>query len=543
MSAALLTLLMASPLLGPDTVVVCPDEFHDALKPWLEHRAKQGHTVRMVSAADPPESIRRQIRRLASRERLRHVVLVGDAWPSFERGSSRARCVPVHWAKAEVNVRWGSEPHIATDNWYADLDDDDVPDLAIGRITADTPEELSAIVDKILAYELSNDFGPWRRRLNFVAGIGSFGMLTDKMLESAVKCILVRDIPAGFDVSMTYGNWQSPFCPDPRAFHLATLEQLNEGCQFWVYLGHGHVLELDRVRTPDGDHHIFDNGDAAKIESRNGAPIAVFLACYTGAFDARIDCLAEEMLRAPGGPVAIFAGSRVTMPYAMAVLGTELIDEFFRGEHETIGEAILTAKHKLMQPYDPADQNRAMLDALAVMTSPGKANLAAERAEHLLLYNLIGDPLLRLRRPQSIQLEVADKATAGDLLDVAGNSPVEGRACVELVVQRDSLTFASPPRNEYPQTDEAFSAFQDTYLRANDSRLAKIDLTVPQGRFQTRLPVPKDASGSCHVRVFIEGSDDFALAAAQVTIQKRTTAETCRAVEQSTSQGDPRAVR
>ena len=145
--------------------------------------------------------------------------------------------LPTYKAKAKINLRWGSEPEIATDNWYADLDDDAVPDLAVGRLTADTKEELSLIVDKILAYERTDDAGPWRRRINLVAAAGRFGPLVDTAVETVTKKFLTNGIPPGYATTVTYGSWPSAYCPDPRNFHRISLGRLNEGCLFWVYVG------------------------------------------------------------------------------------------------------------------------------------------------------------------------------------------------------------------------------------------------------------------------------------------------------------------
>ena len=69
----------------------------------------------------------------------------------------------------------------------ADIDGDQIPDLAVGRLTADSREELAAMIKKIIAYEASTDFGPWRRRVNFIAGVGGFGPVTDGILDMATK--------------------------------------------------------------------------------------------------------------------------------------------------------------------------------------------------------------------------------------------------------------------------------------------------------------------------------------------------------------------
>jgi len=504
---------------GADTVVVCPVEFRAALQPWLKYRAGQGRSFAMVSNTGTPDVIRQRIREVGQAGRLRFVLLVGDADVGSDGESDlRRRCVPVHRAEARVNILWGSEPHIAADNWYADLDDDQTPDVAIGRLTADSPAELTGIVAKILAYERSADFGLWRRKLNFVAGVGGFSPLADMVLESSAKYLLTQDIPADYNMSMTYGSWRSAYCPDPRSFHATTMQRLNEGSWFWVYIGHGHHLGLDQIRVPGESHHILGNQDVPKIHCEHGAPIALFLACYTGAFDAKADCLAEQMLRQPEGPVAMIAASRVAMPYAMTVLATGLMDQCFHQRCPTLGEALLNAKRKMVEKPDPKDPRRAMLDSIARAISPAPKQLAAELAEHLLLFNLIGDPLLRLRHPQTVALDVPASATAGKRLKVTGSSPMQGRATVELVVRRDRLTFSPPRRSEYPQSSDTLAAFQETYQRANDRRLTSVEVPIAAGPFAVELETPEQARGTCHVRVFIEGSEDFALGAADVAI-------------------------
>lgn len=519
MAALLLVILTGVPRAAPDTAVVCPAEFRQALRPWWDHRLRQGHVLAMLSSAGSPAEIKRRIAEVAGGGRLRFIVLVGDAEPGLDHDSRlRARCVPTHYARAEVTVLWGSEPLIATDNWYADLDGDGIPEVAVGRLPADTPPQLRQIVANVLRYEQSADFGPWRRRLSFVAGVGGFGRLADSVIESTARFFLTQGIPAEYRVVMTYANWRSPFCPDPRLFHQTALQRFNEGAWFWVYIGHGFHLGLDRVRVPGREYHILDVRDVSKLKCLHGAPIALFMACYTGAFDAQVDCLAEQMLRQPEGPVAVIAGSRVTMPYAMTVLATELTEQCLRHRRATLGEALLQAKREMAQRPEPGDQWRAAVDAIAGLISPAPEKLAVERAEHLLLFNLIGDPLLRLRYPRRLDLQVRRTAVAGEELRVSGACPLSGRGRLELVVRRDRLAFRPTGRPEYPPTSEMLSRLQQTYDRANDRRLAEVELDVVDGRFAATIRVPRHARGKCHVRAFVEGPDDFAVGAADVEV-------------------------
>ncbi len=520
MNAVLLAWLLVVPQAAPDTVVVCPDAFRAALTPWLDYRTQQGHAIVVISNMPSAEEIRDQIREIAKQGALHNVVLAGDADPAMYNDlAARNRCVPTHYAPAKVNVSWGSEPHIATDNYYADLDDDQLPELAIGRLSASTPAELATIVEKTIAYEHSTDFGPWRRQLSLVAGLGGFGMLTDMIVESTARYFITQGLPESYRLAMAYASWRSPYCPDPRQFRDTTVESLNEGAWLWVYIGHGNHLGLDSVRVPGGDFPILTAADVPQLRCRHGAPVALFLSCYAGAFDASEDCLAERMLRSPGGPVAVLAGSRVTMPYGMAVLASALMNQCFRQHAATLGDVILQAKRSMLKEASGDDMRRATLDSLASLFSPSSEQLAAERAEHVLLFNLIGDPLLRLRYPQQVDLTVGD-GTAGEPLAVEGISPVDGHCMVELMVPRGTLTFRAPTRGEYPRDDRSLKQFQEVYQRANDCRLTVTETVVQGGRLRADLNVPKEARGRCFVRVFVAGQTDCAVGVAALKIRE-----------------------
>lgn len=513
----LLLALVASAPQPPDTVVVCPAVMRQALEPWVRYRTEQGHRVVVVPGAPTAEEVRESIRRAAGKA-ARFVVLVGDADPeAYFDGQIASRSLPVHWAEAKATAAFAPEWHIAADNWYADLDDDKSPDVAIGRLTADTPQELSQIIEKTIAYERSSDFGTWRRRLNLVAGVGGFGLLTDTMLESAARYYLTERIPSACDVSMTYASWRSPYCPDPRRFREITLQRLSEGSLFWVYLGHGFHVELDRLNFGGAEYPILSTPDVAQIRSAAGSPIAMFLACYTGALDAREDCLAEEMLRTPGAPVAVLAASRVTMPYGLSVWGLEMADAVFQSRAATLGEAVLRAKQRMLAAPDARSGGRGMLDTLATVLSPTGSKLAEEREDHVLLFNLFGDPLLRLRHPTPVTMDVASKTTPGAVIEVRGTSPLAGQAKVELVLRRDRLGFAPVLRAQCPQPED-WDELQAAYERTSNSCLAAAELEVTPGPFSARLRVPEDASGPCHVRVFISGAAEFAQGAADVSI-------------------------
>jgi len=452
---------------------------------------------------------------------LHYVLLVAAADPRAAIDPAiRRRSIPAHLEPAVVDIRWGSEPTIASDNWYADLDDDGVPDVAIGRLTVRSAAELQTVVRKIVAYERSTDFHRWRSRINFVAGTGGFGPLVDSVLEAGARQLIAGGIPAQYQTTLTAADWHSPYCPDPRQFHATTLARLNEGCWFWVYLGHARRTALDELRVPNGRAQILDRADAAGLHCAGGPPIGLLLACYAGAFDGQERCLADELLRADGGPVAIVAGSRVTMPYGMTMLGSELLDECFERHAPTLGDALLHAKRRSVDADGPAlSARRLAFDAVASAVGPPGTDLAAERREHLLLFNLIGDPLLRLHYPRDATLTLAATAMAGDRLAVTGRTAVDGDCTIELVPAPDRSLWQPPIRRQYDPSPQALASYQTAYLAANAGPVASVGSRAADGRFAAEIPIPAGKTGTYLVRAFIAGREDFAIGSANLEVQ------------------------
>jgi hypothetical protein len=327
---------------------------------------------------------------------------------------------------------------------------------------------------------------------------------------------------------MTYGSWRSPYCPDPRRFHETTVNRLNEGCLFWVYIGHGHPLTLDRVKVPGATYPIFQIGDTGKLKSAAQPPIAIMLACYTAAFDLPRDCLGEELLKSEGGPVAILGGSRVTMPYAMAVLSHGLLEETFRHRTATLGEILLKAKQKMMA-NEQDDQHRQLLDAIATLISPSAGMLEDERREHLALFNLLGDPLLRIHHPEEIKLQVPEEdLESGESLEVVATSPIAGRGQIELVCRRDRFRIDMAMRDAYDSAPSVLETFQDVYRAANNRRWQQVEVTWDKPGTQTvKIPIPPGAYGPSHVTVHLSGESQNALGSANVFI-RRTRDKTSR---------------
>jgi hypothetical protein len=223
------------------------------------------------------------------------------------------------------------------------------------------------------------------------------------------------------------------------------------------------------------------------------------LACYTGAIDASEDSLAEEMLLCEGGPIAVFAGSRVTMPYGNVTAAVGLIDAVFEQKLPRLGDAWLSALIEMHRENDASrSTSRVMIDALASVVSPAGSSLVGERREHMRLYNLIGDPTLRLHHPQPIGLQVAAGHDAGQPIELTLKSPIAGLLKLSFDRPLGAVTSGDP----------------------NETTVASVTSSVLAGQVSTpKIVLPEDVSGPIVVRAIISGHKCWATAAARTIMR------------------------
>ena len=495
---------------GPDVAVVCHPQFRPALMPWVHYRQAQGHRIAWVSPDDDPRVIRKRLIQLAQAAPIQSVLIVGD------HGGPLG--IPTFYLPGRVSIHFGSEPVYATDGPYGDIDGDRVPDLAVGRWSVDEPEQIAWQIEKVRVFESAR--GAWRQQLHLVIGTGGFGPAIDGAIEQGVKRLLTRRVPDNYRITLTRASWRSPYCPAPEDFRSCVLDRLNEGGLFWVYAGHGQWNALDFMDVPSEDRIAILRGeDAGELHYRRAPSIALFFSCYAGAFDAN-EALAERFVRARGGPVAAFAASRVSMPFGMTVMATGLMDGYFEQRLKTLGRLWLSAQHRLAQKRLPL-QDR-WLEWSARLLSPKSNLLQEEKREHIFLFNLLGDPLLRLPYPEPAQIAVAEPAVSSRPLKVTVDVPFAGRGYVALINPRQTPRQALSERTEYPDSRSERARFTDEYRAANDLVWTRVPVTFDRkGRhlLSKAISVPPSLVGKARLWLFLESDDGrFASAVTPVDV-------------------------
>lgn len=433
--------------------VVAEPALQPAMEEWAAMRRQQGHRVVFAS----PQQFPLRVPADARPGERSVLLLVGDGCTSG---------VPPASTPSSVIRTYGPEVDVASDAPHGQSVGADV----VARLPFNEPEALAAYLRRVTQREVTP--ATWGDlRLQMAAGVGGFSPLIDAAIEQAATGLLNRLAPPEATMSLVrYG------LEPARAAGSALAAPTRGG--FWVWMGHGHRAALPGV------------ADESLVDACGGADVAVLLACYTGDFAAAGRCVAERLLEADQGPLAVVAATRVTMPYGNTRLGAELLMGL-RGERRApLGGLFADARSRSLAASMPVELRG--LDQLAALLGADLGLLDAERHEHAQAYHLLGDPLLSLNRVSPLAVGASERIVGEEPLAVRGVAPFAGRLRVEI----------------------ARSASRG----GGDAPLAVERLVEAGEPFTVTGPAPKNwRSGSRRLRVGIEGAGGLAVGVATVT--------------------------
>ena len=491
-------------------LIIHASHLKKAAAAWADYRTEDGWNVvrHPVDPADDVAVQRRALRRTIRQFAADHqedatlpiaVLLLGDA---------DARGVPT-WTFPQLDpaLRDIDDDNYATDHPYQLIDDtDDLPDIALGRIPARTNDEAIGVLEKIKRYEHDAPFGLWRRRIAYAAGQGRFG-LADTLLEMLFKQMATRLVPDEFDVSMTYAKASSIYCPAPSKLTDTVLGQLGDGALLFNYIGHGSAERFDYLNFNGQRLGILNVDDLARLDGNDARyPIALLTCCSAGWYDLPDDrlSLAETMLLHPAGPVAVIAGSRITHPYANMILQKDITQLLFGQRIETVGELDLLATRSMIE-IDAVDRS---LDALVLpiaVAQGWKSTLSQLRQMHAHLYNLLGDPALRIALPvgRVEELTLHSERITGRVPNMQ-----TGRVVITIETARtkparvDQLVPVQGTNDPELETKATHN-----YPLANERVLLQLEGEVKDGRFEIALDKALPRSAAL-IKAYVVGEDD-----------------------------------
>jgi hypothetical protein len=285
---------------GADYLIISHADFIAAVQPLADFRRNQGLSVVTVDVADlydefsggnlDPEGIRQAIAHAYATWPTppRFVLLVGDGTYDFKNfsGYDGPTFLPPYLAYVDP---WLGE--VAADNRFAAVAGDDlIPDVLLGRIAAQIPAHVTAVVDKTIAYEQQSLGGwpSWKNRLSYVTdnaydaqdvwdGAGDF-------VYEAEAAIAAQPLPAGFE-NLRYYYDPSSFNPgnqpwryaDEQVMKGAVQSTLAGGVLLASFIGHSSQSQWASER-------FVHMSDVPNMDTAGRLPVILEMTCLTSYF-------------------------------------------------------------------------------------------------------------------------------------------------------------------------------------------------------------------------------------------------------------------
>ena len=513
-----------------DYLVISADPLVSAAEEHAEYRGERGHTAEVLSMSEVLDDgsggvIENRSRALAvigeaiqnrraaldsSRELF--VLLLGDADYDWSGDTSLIPTAQLTgWTYAETD-------EITSDNEIADLDGDEMPDVALGRIPARTLAEAEAVLERTREMEGVYRPGAWNHQVNVFASEAGFGDFIDEIIEDA-GFAAVREVPPEWQLSFTYARPGSPYAYPPATFSDRIYDLLNAGSVMMTYIGHGGEGDFDSVNWEGEWAPILDSSDLDRLDMTTRSSLLVIIACLTGSFDTG-DSLSEQFLHQPGGPVAIISATEVSHPLANGALVRELAYTTLVEELPTVGEVFLEAKRRLVTAAD--DPVRQEIAAFSTVDP----NLATPEAQedliyvHQHMYALFGDPAHRIEYVGgTVDIDIEEDVVMAEdevraCFQVHG--PPAGHAVVTLETSRETIGYNLEEwEMDDPDRDDAVVR---NYELANDKVLERWEGDYEGGGFGVTFPTSAEHSGTLYLRAYVYDDEHDAIGAAELFV-------------------------
>jgi hypothetical protein len=316
-----------------DLVIITDRMFESSLSPLIALRQKRGFAVETVDIEDiydefsfgekSPQAIRDFLAYTGVNWKLapRFVLFVGDASfdPRNYLGAGDFDIVPTRLIDTTYI-------ETASDDWFADFDDDGLPEMYVGRLPVRTPAQATAVVSKLISYDSS---------------------------IATKSVLLVADRNDGFNFEQASDRLVSVVPPDTTVWEVfrgrlddgaakkQLIDSINAGQSIVNYTGHGSA---NMWRS------LFATSDIQLLQNRT-LPIFITMTCLNGFIqDPVTESLSKGLINAErGGAVAVWTSSGMTVPAEQALINQQLYrmlfaSEWNRGRELTIGEAVARAK-------------------------------------------------------------------------------------------------------------------------------------------------------------------------------------------------------
>jgi hypothetical protein len=372
-----------------DILVVCTDRDETAIEPYIQWKREKGYQVskEVVPAGTNVVSLVQDA--YNDNNNLLYVQLVGD------------------WADIKCNTLNGSTPPMDPQIGCV-VGTDEVPDITVGRFSAESPAHVTTQVNKVITYEKTPQLGAgWYAVATGIAsneGPGDDGEY-DYEHEDVIYYNKLD--------SATFDAFNDIYDPGASASDVSTA--VNNGTSVINYTGHGSPTSWGTTG--------FNNSDVAGLSNGDMMPWIVSVACNNGDFHTGT-CFAEAWQRKEGGGSVMFLGASISQPWNPPMRGQDYFADILTGGYDY---AAYPGQNGITTTEGRTTLGTIVFNGLVLMTTESGGGSDWQTAK---TWNLFGDPSMQVRTDEPAELTLSNSlimtALPFETTISSGGNPVEG---------------------------------------------------------------------------------------------------------------------
>ena len=242
-----------------------------------------------------------------------------------------SRCKKTEMLTKAIKKAGGGKVQTSSDNWFVSVSGADIlPDMFIGRLSAQTCAQVDDMIDKIIDYEQNPPDDTWSKDILLVAGEDPEFEVISEQIASLV--------PGDYVVRKVYVNDYPPGDPTTDI-----ADAINAGDVLVNYSGHGSIFAWAR----EIGGVIFDQLDILALDNAHRLPVVTMATCLNGLFTGPQTevSAAEAFVRLKDkGAAAAWASTSFGYAPRHQVLMGEFYETIFQEDEYVLGAATTAAK-------------------------------------------------------------------------------------------------------------------------------------------------------------------------------------------------------